>query len=214
MYFTRRARGFGGTRPWWIGLGQLTSPIAGDPTISSLFGPRAQPVAGASTEHQGIDYAVPVGTAVLAAGDGTVTFAGQQSGFGNTVIINNGNGVTTLYGHLSSINVSVGQTVSDGDPIALSGATGTVSGPNLHFGVYQNGVAVDPTMSLAPAVDYSTIDALLPDTTDTSTPATLLSSIDSDFSDLTNSTDAGTSFDPTLVVGGILLAALGVWAVS
>src|SRR5208282_720369 len=113
------------------GLAQLTSPIAGDPNISSLFGPRAQPTAGASTNHQGIDYAVPVGTPVLSAGSGTVVFAGVQSGFGNTVIIDNGNGVQTLYGHLSSIGVNVGQSVGDGDQIAASGATGTVSGPNL-----------------------------------------------------------------------------------
>jgi murein DD-endopeptidase MepM/ murein hydrolase activator NlpD len=138
------------------GLGiTLTSPIAGDPIISSLFGPRAQPVAGASTNHQGIDYSVPVGTAVLSAGAGTVVFAGVQSGFGNTVIIDNGNGVQTLYGHLSSIGVSVGQSVDDGDQIAASGATGTVSGPNLHFQVMVNGVPVDPTTQLAPAIDTS-----------------------------------------------------------
>jgi murein DD-endopeptidase MepM/ murein hydrolase activator NlpD len=142
------------------GLGlTLTSPIAGDPTISSLFGPRAQPVAGASTNHQGIDYAVPVGTAVLSAGSGTVVFAGVQSGFGNTVIIDNGNGVQTLYGHLSSIGVNVGQSVDDGDQIAASGATGTVSGPNLHFQVMINGVPVDPTTQLAPAIDSTSDDS-------------------------------------------------------
>src|SRR5271165_7174349 len=123
-----------------IGIGAtLTSPIAGDPTISSLFGPRSQPTAGASTNHQGIDYAVPIGTPVLAAGAGTVIFAGVQTGFGNTVVIDNGNGVTTLYGHLSSIGVSQGQTVGDGDQIAASGNTGTTSGPNLHFQVNVNG---------------------------------------------------------------------------
>ena len=132
------------------GFGALTPPILGTPTISSLFGPRAQPVAGASTNHQGIDYAVPVGTPVEAAGDGTVIFAGVQSGFGNTVVIDHGGGVTTLYGHLSFIGVSVGQSVGDGQQIALSGATGTVSGPNLHFGVYENGSAVDPETQLAP----------------------------------------------------------------
>jgi murein DD-endopeptidase MepM/ murein hydrolase activator NlpD len=207
--YVRRGRGFGRYR----GFGQLTSPISGDPTISSLFGPRAQPVAGASTNHQGIDYAVPIGTPVLAAGQGTVTFAGTQSGFGNTVMIDNGGGVTTLYGHLSSINVSVGQTVSDGDQIAQSGNTGTTSGPNLHFGVFQNGVPIDPTMSLAPVVDYSSIDALLPDVTATDTPATFVSSIDSDFSGLTDSTDSGT-VNPALIVSGVLLGALGLWVAT
>ncbi len=148
------------------GFGSLTPPISGTSVISSLFGPRAQPTAGASTNHQGIDYAVPIGTPVLSAGAGTVIFAGVQSGFGNTVVIDNGNGVTTLYGHLSSIGVGVGQSVGDGDQVALSGASGTVSGPNLHFAVFQNGVAVDPTSQLAPdalpvdtsGLDYSSVD--------------------------------------------------------
>jgi len=175
----------------------LTAPVSGSAPISSLFGPRVQPVAGASTNHQGIDYAVPVGTAVLAAGQGTVIFAGTQSGFGNTVIIDNGGGVTTLYGHLSSIGVSVGQPVGDGDQIALSGATGTVSGPNLHFGVYENGVAVDPTTQFAPPFDPTVID------TGTFTLT--------DYVDTTGAVDtsgASTGIDPTLAIGGALLAGL------
>jgi hypothetical protein len=142
------------------GMGDLTSflaPVQG--TISSWFGPRAQPTAGASTNHQGIDYAVPVGTPVSAAAPGTVIFAGTQSGFGNTVVVDDGSGVQTLYGHLSQINVNVGQAVGAGDNLALSGATGTVSGPNLHFQVSVNGVPVDPTQYLnnvVPAVDAST----------------------------------------------------------
>ena len=192
-----RSRGFGSV---------LTPPISGSPIISSLFGPRAQPTAGASTNHQGIDYAVPVGTPVLAAGDGVVTFAGQQSGFGNTVVIDNGNGVSTLYGHLSSIGVSVGQSVSDGDQVALSGNTGTTSGPNLHFAVFNNGVAVDPTAQLAPADTYSL--------TDTSSSDPSGSSI--------RSARTSRTWSTRLVVrrgsirrcygGGILLAALGLYA--
>lgn len=162
MYLRQHNRGFG----------SLTQPIAGTPLISSLFGPRAQPTAGASTDHQGIDYAVPVGTPVLASGPGTVIFAGVQSGFGNTVVIDNGGGVTTLYGHLSSIGVSQGQSVGDGSQIALSGATGTVSGPNLHFQVMVNGVPVDPTTQLAPDdSDFSNLDSVLPDFSDDLTTA-------------------------------------------
>lgn len=189
------------------GIGQLTPPIAGTPTVSSLFGPRAQPVAGASTDHQGIDYAVPVGTPVLAAGDGTVTFAGVQSGFGNTVVINNGNGVTTLYGHLSSIGVNVGQNVSDGDQIALSGATGTVSGPNLHFGVYDNGIAVDPTSQLAPITDTTSVGvpttSVDPTTGQVTDTDTALSGDDTGDSTLF-------SLDPTtaLLAGAAVLAAI------
>jgi|SRR5271155_9813 len=178
------------------GLAQLTSPIAGDPNISSLFGPRAQPTAGASTNHQGIDYAVPIGTPVLSAGSGVVTFAGQQSGFGNTVIVDNGNGVTTLYGHLSSIGVSVGQSVQDGGQIALSGNTGTTTGPNLHFGVYQDGVAVDPTTQLVPV----TTDA----GGDNTTTGVDLTGASLD----TGTDDSTTTVDPTtLAIGAIALAA-------
>ena len=191
-----RSRGFGSS---------LTPPISGTPLISSLFGPRNQPTAGASTNHQGIDYAVPIGTPVLAAGDGVVTFAGQQSGFGNTVMIDNGNGVTTLYGHLSSINVAVGQTVGDGDAIALSGNTGTTSGPNLHFGVFNNGVPVDPTSQLAPIDTFS-----LTDTSSSDTPS-FLDSLSSDFQDLTDTSDAST-VSPALVLGGIALGLLALWA--
>lgn len=200
--YVRRGRGFGTT---------LTSPISGDPTISSLFGPRAQPTPGASTNHQGIDYAVPIGTPVLASGDGTVTFAGVQSGFGNTVIIDNGNGVTTLYGHLSSIGVSAGQTVGDGDQIALSGNTGTTSGPNLHFQVMQNGIAVDPTTQLAPVLDASG-DSFVSDSGNWwDTDLTDLGSDISDFSD--GSGDSGT-VSPALVAGGVLFAALALYALT
>lgn len=183
------------------GFGSLTQPIAGTPLISSLFGPRAQPTAGASIDHQGIDYAVPVGTPVLADGPGTVVFAGVQSGFGNTVVIDNGGGVTTLYGHLSSIGVSQGQSVGGGSQIALSGATGTVSGPNLHFQVMVNGVPVDPTTQLAPDVndsDFSDLDSLLPDFSDDLTTAGI---------DLGNA-------DPVTVGVGLLVAGLLVYAVA
>jgi murein DD-endopeptidase MepM/ murein hydrolase activator NlpD len=196
-----RSRGFGAT---------LTSPIAGDPTISSLFGPRAQPTAGASTNHQGIDYAVPIGTPVLAAGDGTVTFAGVQSGFGNTVVINNGDGTSTLYGHLSTIGVSVGQAVGDGDQIALSGNTGTTSGPNLHFQVMQNGVAVDPTTQLAPTIDDSS--SYVADSGnwwDTD-----LADLSSDVTDLSDGSDsssdlvASSDLNPVFVAAGVGLLGL------
>lgn len=197
-----------------VGLAQLTPPISGTPTISSLFGPRAQPTAGASTDHQGIDYAVPVGTAVLAAGSGTVIFAGTQTGYGNVVEIDNGGGVTTLYGHLSSIGVSVGQTVSDGDQIALSGATGTVSGPNLHFGVYDNGVAVDPTTQLLPIsddLDSATVATagFLPSTDDISTAL-------SDFGGAISAGDFSTvtTTDWGVIIGSVALVVLAGWAIT
>ena len=110
------------------------APVSGP--ISSGFGERARPTAGASTEHWGVDYAVPVGTPVAAAANGVVEFAGQRGGYGNAVVIKHADGSTTLYGHLSTIGVKAGQQVQGGEQIAASGATGTVTGPNLHFGRY------------------------------------------------------------------------------
>lgn len=194
------------------GLGStLTLPLLGSPAISSPFGVRA-PIAGvtSSPNHPGIDYAVPVGTPVMAAGDGTVTFAGVQPGFGNVVYIDNGNGVTSIYGHLSSFAVSQGQTVSDGQQIALSGATGDVTGPHLHFQVNVNGVAVDPT-------SYLTDSSSLPDGGNDGSQGFDLSSLGIDFpgalSDLqaaVEAPDVATAVDTVtgnpLLLGGSLLA--------
>lgn len=113
-------------------------------TISSYFGSRTAPTAGASTNHKGIDIAVSTGTSVMATSGGTVTMAGWQSGYGYVVYIDHGNGVVSRYGHLSKILVSVGQTVSQGDVIARSGNTGNSTGPHLHFEIRVDGVAVNP----------------------------------------------------------------------
>ncbi len=125
------------------GLGSLVAPVAG--RISSPFGTRVAPTAGASTDHKGIDYAVPVGTPVQAAASGSVVYAQwQTTGGGNVVKIDHGGGYVTAYAHLSAIAVKVGQTVAVGQVIGQSGNTGVTSGPNLHFGLAINGVAVDP----------------------------------------------------------------------
>jgi murein DD-endopeptidase MepM/ murein hydrolase activator NlpD len=97
----------------------------------------------------GVDYAVPVGTPVVSPAAGVVTFAGVQSGFGNTVQIDYGGGFQATYGHLSQILVGVGQSVGPGDTLALSGNTGLTTGPHLHFQVALNGAAVDPASWLA-----------------------------------------------------------------
>ena len=112
--------------------------------VSSGFGGRTSPKAGASTNHKGIDIAVATGTSVMATSGGTVTQAGWQSGYGYVVYIDHGNGVTSRYGHLSKILVKVGQTVSQGDVIARSGNTGNSTGPHLHFEIRVNGTAVNP----------------------------------------------------------------------
>ena len=118
-------------------------PLSGG-RLSSGFGSRSAPTRGASTYHRGIDWACPVGTAIVASSGGTVAKAGWGSGYGYVVYINHPDGRQTRYGHLSKILVSVGQNVSQGQKIALSGNTGISSGPHLHFEILINGTQVNP----------------------------------------------------------------------
>ena len=118
-------------------------PISGG-RLSSGFGGRKAPMKGASTNHMGIDWATPVGTAVMASSGGVVTKAGWGSGYGYVVYIRHEDGKETRYGHLSKILVSSGQKVSQGQKIALSGNTGRSTGPHLHFEIRVNGGAVNP----------------------------------------------------------------------
>ncbi len=118
-------------------------PVSGG-YITSSFGRRKQPKAGASTNHPGIDIGVPIGTSVSATSGGTVITAGWQSGYGNVVYIQHPGGLVSRYGHLSRILVKTGQSVSQGQKIALSGNTGNSTGPHLHFEMRMNGVAVNP----------------------------------------------------------------------
>ena len=94
--------------------------------------------------HAGTDVGVPTGTTVRASRAGQVTVAGWLGGYGNCVMIDHGDGVTTVYGHLSEITVSVGEYVDQGERVALSGNTGRSTGPHLHFEIRVNGAAVDP----------------------------------------------------------------------
>ncbi len=118
-------------------------PVSGG-RISSGFGSRSAPKKGASTYHKGLDYAIPIGTAVMASSGGVVTRAGWGSGYGRVIYIQHPDGRETRYGHLSKILVSVGQNVSQGQKIALSGNTGNSTGPHLHFEIRINGTAVNP----------------------------------------------------------------------
>ncbi len=118
-------------------------PISGG-RQSSGFGRRNAPTRGASTYHKGIDWATPVGTAVMASSAGTVAKAGWGSGYGYVVYINHADGRQTRYGHLSKVLVSPGQTVSQGQKIALSGNTGVSTGPHVHFEILINGSQVNP----------------------------------------------------------------------
>lgn len=126
--------------------GSLGAPL--DKLVTaSPFGYRVSPITGGSGEfHRGQDYAAQCGTAVHAAASGTVTFTGWHPfGGGNRVVVDHGNGLETTYNHLSSSSVKVGQQVSRGDVVAMSGTTGASTGCHLHFEVMVNGDVVDPT---------------------------------------------------------------------
>lgn len=118
-------------------------PLSGGRS-SSPFGPRSAPTAGASTYHKGHDWATPVGTPIVASCGGTVEKAGWGSGYGYVVYINHPDGRQTRYAHLSKVLVKAGQTVKQGERIALSGNTGITSGPHLHFEMLINGKQVNP----------------------------------------------------------------------
>jgi murein DD-endopeptidase MepM/ murein hydrolase activator NlpD len=114
--------------------------------ISSRFNPnRRHPVLGITRAHKGVDYAANTGTPIRAAGDGRISFAGWQNGYGRTIIIDHGRGYTTLYGHMSRLgSYRTGQRVSQGNVIGYVGATGLASGPHLHYEFRMAGVHRDP----------------------------------------------------------------------
>ena len=113
-------------------------------TITSYYGPRTSPTAGASSYHRGIDIGASYGSGALAAADGVVSYTGWFSGGGNTVIIDHGNGLSTLYMHLSGFAVSQGSSVSAGQTVGYVGSTGISTGPHLHFAVMVGGSYVNP----------------------------------------------------------------------
>lgn len=125
------------------GNGQLSNPCPAA-RISSEFGPRRAPTAGASTYHRGRDYAAPTGTPIYASADGRVVTASYNSVRGNYVVIDHGNGLQTWYQHASRLYVSAGQKVSRGQNIAAVGTTGISTGAHLHYEVHVNGTPVDP----------------------------------------------------------------------
>ena len=129
-------------RPTWYPTGSFRWPTSG--RITSYFGGRKSPGGIGSTNHKGIDIAVPRGTPIYAADGGTVTYSGWMSGYGYLVEINHGNGYVTRYGHNSSLTVSVGQHVYKGQQVARAGSTGNSTGNHCHFEVRYNGVAKNP----------------------------------------------------------------------
>jgi len=125
-----------------LGTGQMSFPTAGQ--ITSRFGSRVHPVLGYRRFHAGVDFGASYGTGIVAADSGKVIFSGWYGGYGNSVIIDHGGGLTTLYAHASRLNVREGQSVSKGQSIAAVGSTGLSTGPHLHFEVRRNGSPVDP----------------------------------------------------------------------
>lgn len=121
-----------------------TIPVRG--LITSGFGRRASPFSGYLTLHRGIDIAAAVGTPIMAPADGVVTFAGSKADFGNVITIaHHKNGIVTKYAHNAQNLVTEGQVIHRGDHIASVGMTGNTTGPHVHYEVWVNGQAEDPT---------------------------------------------------------------------
>lgn len=126
--------------------GQLAHPVpkyAGSP-YNDVYGYRSNPISGKRELHSGLDLKATYGTDIVAAESGTVIYSGNRGGYGKTVIIDHGGGMTTLYGHNSQLVVSTGQQVTRGQVIAKAGSTGYSTGVHAHFEVRINGKTTDP----------------------------------------------------------------------
>ena len=112
--------------------------------ITSGFGWRINPITGGKEFHEGVDIATQLGNPIKSPANGIVTYTGWESGYGNTIIIDHGYGITTLYGHLSRIDVKTGEMIKRGQVIGNIGDTGFSTGPHLHYQVMINGIPVNP----------------------------------------------------------------------
>jgi murein DD-endopeptidase MepM/ murein hydrolase activator NlpD len=142
----RKAEGIAGTEVPSGPHGVFAWPLSG--TITSPFGWRSNPFGGAPEFHQGLDIAAPIGTTITAAAGGTVIMAQWYGGYGNYILIDDGGGYSTGYGHLSAFYVSAGQQVKQGQAIGAVGCTGECTGPHVHFEIRINGKPVDPATRL------------------------------------------------------------------
>jgi murein DD-endopeptidase MepM/ murein hydrolase activator NlpD len=130
------------------GSGTWIYPLKGNFKVTSRYGSRNTGISGATRNHQGADLYQPAGSKIYASDGGVVAMAGWYGNLGLCVRINHGGLYETFYGHCSKLLVSAGQTVAQGQTIALIGSTGVVSGPHLHFEVHFNGHSVDPVTIL------------------------------------------------------------------
>jgi murein DD-endopeptidase MepM/ murein hydrolase activator NlpD len=121
----------------------LSSPLEFS-RVSSGYGMRFHPILGRQKAHLGVDYAAPTGTPVRTIADGVVSFAGWQRGYGNVIEVSHRDNKSTLFAHLSRIDVRKGQRVEQGEFIGAVGSTGLSTGPHLHFEFRDNGVHQDP----------------------------------------------------------------------
>lgn len=126
----------------------LTNPAPGR-AVTSPFGVRTDPILGTAALHTGMDFRAPIGMPAKVTAAGVVTKAGWNGGYGRMVEVDHGNGFSTRYGHLSEIDVTVGQKLAAGDVIGKTGSSGRSTGPHLHYEVRHNGEAVDPLRFLA-----------------------------------------------------------------
>jgi murein DD-endopeptidase MepM/ murein hydrolase activator NlpD len=117
-------------------------PVTG--WVTSAFGFRTNPFTGLTQMHEGLDISNRTGTSIIAPADGIVSDIGADNAYGKILIISHGFGITSRYGHLSKVNVKVGQRVSRGDKIAEVGMTGKTTGPHLHYEVRMSGIPVNP----------------------------------------------------------------------
>lgn len=168
---------------------QFQWPMPASRTISSYYGPRTAPTAGATSDHKGIDIPCPVGSEVVAAAAGTVIYVGYLGSGGNCVIVDHGSGISTCYFHLSDFGCSVGDKVTAGQTICYSGNTGVSTGPHLHFAVRENGVYVNPLNYFKMIQDKSQVSNTEGGTSDTS------STTETSTEASTEATDSGDSND-------------------
>ena len=135
-----------------VSLGNISFiwPCPSSSRITSQFGGRSSPTEGASTDHKGVDIGASTGSDILAAASGTVTISTYSVSAGNYIMIDHGGGVSTVYMHCSSLLVSEGEEVTQGQVIAKVGSTGYSTGPHLHFGVRADGAYVNPLQYVSP----------------------------------------------------------------